>query len=105
MSEVEKRVWGIHTLDDGLFLKENVIAIGWREMGNLQEIPVTREAIKEKYLQVYPDAKKGSVPTSVGMLYRFCHEVQRGDYVVYPSKVDRMINIGEVSDPESVVSL
>lgn len=97
MSEIEKRVWGIHTLDDGLFLKENVIAIGWREMGNLQEIPVTREAIKAKYLQVYPDAKKGSVPTSVGMLYRFCHEVQRGDYVVYPSKLDRMINIGEVT--------
>lgn len=97
MSEVEKRVWGIHTLDDGLFLKENVIAIGWREMGNLQEIPATRDAIKAKYLQVYPDAKKGSVPTSVGMLYRFCHEVQRGDYVVYPSKVDRMINIGEVT--------
>ena len=31
------------------------------------------------------------------MLYRFCHEVQIGDYVVYPSKSDRMINIGEVT--------
>lgn len=25
----DKRVWGIHTLDDNLFLKNNVIAIGW----------------------------------------------------------------------------
>lgn len=31
------------------------------------------------------------------MLYRFCYEVQIGDYVVYPSKSDRMINIGEVT--------
>ncbi len=28
------------------------------------------------------------------MLYRFCHEVQVGDYVVYPSKISREINIG-----------
>ncbi len=97
MSEVEKKMWGIHTLDDNLFLKEDVIAIGWKEIGNLRDIPATREDIKSKYLQVFPDAKKGSVPTSVGMLYRFCYEVQLGDYVVYPSKQDRMINIGEVT--------
>lgn len=97
MPEVEKKMWGIHTLDDNLFLKEDVIAIGWKEIGNLRDIPATREDIKSKYLQVFPDAKKGSVPTSVGMLYRFCYEVQIGDYVVYPSKQDRMINIGEVA--------
>ncbi|MDE7299648.1 MAG: restriction endonuclease, partial [Lachnospiraceae bacterium] len=39
---------------------------------------------------------KGSVPTSSGMLYRFIHEVQIGDYVVFPSKSNRMINIGIV---------
>ena len=97
MPVVEKKMWGIHTLDDNLFLKEDVIAIGWKEIGNLRDVPATREDIKSKYLQVFPDAKKGSVPTSVGMLYRFCYEVQLGDYVVYPSKQDRMINIGEVT--------
>ena len=25
----EKRIWGIHTMDDHLFLNNNVIAIGW----------------------------------------------------------------------------
>lgn len=66
-------------------------------MGDLRLIPASREDFKTKYLKTYPDAKKGSVPTSSGMLYRFCHEVQIGDYVVYPSKSDRMINIGEVT--------
>ena len=93
----EKRVWGIHTKDDNLFLKENVIALGWQQIGDLSLIAPDREAFKEKYIAAYPDAKKGSIPTGVGMLFRFCHEVQIGDYIIYPSKSDRMINIGEVT--------
>lgn len=93
----DKRVWGIHTQDEKLFLENNKIAIGWKDMDDLSSIPPEREAFKAKYLEVYPDAKPGSVPTSAGMLYRFCFEVQIGDYVVYPSKSNRMINIGEVT--------
>lgn len=94
MENTEKRVWGIHTLDDKLFLKDNLIAIGWHEMGDLSVIGPTREAVKERYSEVYPDAKKGNVATAAGMLYRFCFEVQIGDYVVYPSKSNRQVNIG-----------
>lgn len=90
----EKRVWGIHTQDDKLFLQDSVIAIGWREYGDLSTVPATREDFKQRYLAVYPDAKKQSAANSAGMLYRFAHEAQKGDYVVFPSKSDRMINIG-----------
>ena len=45
----ETKVWGIHTLDDNLFLKENVIAIGWNEIGDLSKIAPDREAFKKKY--------------------------------------------------------
>lgn len=96
MEVTEKKVWGIHTYNDNLFLKENVIAVGWHEMGNLRLIDPTREAFKKKYVDTYPNAKKGSIATGAGMLFRFCNEVQLGDYVVYPSKADRMINIGEI---------
>lgn len=92
----EIRVWGIHTQDDKLFLSDNKIAIGWHDFGDLSKVEPTREAFKERYVEVFPDAKKGSVPTSSGMLYRFIHEVQVGDYVVFPSKSDRKINIGVV---------
>jgi restriction system protein len=97
MADSEKRLWGIHTQDDNLFLKHGTIAIGWREMGDLSVIDNNREAFKARYQSVYPDAKKGSIPTGSGMLYRFCHEVQIGDYIIFPSKSDRMINIGEVT--------
>ena len=62
----EKRVWGVHTQDDNLFLKGNVIAIGWRDFGDLSAVEPTREAFKDKYAATYPDAKKGSIPTSSG---------------------------------------
>lgn len=92
----EKRVWGIHTLDDNLFLKNNVIAIGWPDFGDLSKVTATREAFKEHYAKVYPNDKLGAIPTSAGMLYRFIHEINIGDYVIFPSKIDRMVNIGIV---------
>ena len=95
----EKWLWGIHTTDDTLFQKESVIAVGWYEMGDLSPIQANREAFKEKYAEVYPNDPKGSVPTCAGMLYRFCHEVKIGDYVVYPAKNDRMIYLGIVEGP------
>ena len=59
----EKRVWGIHTQDDILFLQDSVIAIGWREFGDLSVLNATREDFKQHYLDVYPDAKKVLSPT------------------------------------------
>ncbi len=96
MVSEEKRVWGIHTQDDHLFLHGNVVAIGWKEMGDLRTINADRDSFKIKYTETYPDAKKGSIPTSSGMLFRFAHEMQIGDYIVFPSKTDRMINIGTI---------
>ena len=95
----EIRVYGIHSLDDNLFLKKNVIAISWHEFGDLAAVEPTREAFKARYQVIYPDAKPGSIPGSSGMLYRFCHEIQIGDYIVFPSKIDKMINIGIVESP------
>ena len=87
-------IWGIHTQGDHLFLNDHVIAIGWKAFGDLKAIEPTREAFKEHYEKTYPEVKRGSIATCAGMLYRFLHEVEVGDYVVFPSKSDRKINIG-----------
>ena len=110
VNKEEKRVWGIHCRDDGLFRKENIIAIGWREMGDLSILGADREAFKKRYAEVYADVSKGNIANGAGMLYRFCHEAQIGDYVVYPSKNDRQVNFGiieseyryDASQPEYV---
>lgn len=100
MADVEKenKLWGIHTdiQNDKLFLEHGYIAIGLPEMGDLSKISPDRYSFKNKYEQVFSNAKKKTASAQTGMLYRFCHEVQSGDYVVFPSKSDRMINIGKV---------
>ena len=92
----EKRVWGIHTMDDYMFLNRNLIAIGWKPMGDLTLIAPEREAFKARYKEVYPDSKMQAIANSAGMLYRFVHEAKVGDYVVFPSKVNREIYIGVI---------
>ena len=64
MAAASVTVWGIHTMDDPLFLNQNLMAIGWEEMGDLSVIGVSRDDYKEKYIATYPDAKKGSIATS-----------------------------------------
>ena len=91
-----KVVWGIHTTQENLFLPNNIIGIGWEELGDIKCVGDNRDDIKKKYAEIYPDATSGSIATCVGMLYRFVYEVQIGDYVVYPSKADRKINIGVI---------
>ncbi len=100
--DTEKRVWGIHTKDDALFLNNSVIAIGWPEMGDLSQITPDREAFREKMAATYPSSKKQAIATNTGQVFRFVNEVQIGDYVVFPSKADRMINIGIIEGSNSL---
>ncbi|MCX7747333.1 MAG: restriction endonuclease [Clostridia bacterium] len=99
----EVKVWGIHAgalgeVDSKFLSKAKpCIAIGWANVGDLSKISSDREDFKERLAKAYPDTKKGAVPTSAGMLFRFVHEIQTGDIVVYPSKRDKMVHIGKVA--------
>lgn len=97
-SAAEKKVWGIHCVieEESLFKNENVIAIGWHELGDLSPIPRTREGYKAFYAKTFPKSTKQSVATQAGQVFRFVCEAKVGDYVVFPSKADRKINIGEI---------
>ena len=94
----ERRIWGIHCRieNEELFKRENVIAIGWKEMGDLAGLSPNREAFKDAYAKVHPDAAKQSIATQAGQIYRFACEAQVGDYVLFPSKSDRKIYLGEI---------
>lgn len=95
--EDEIVVWGIHnTNDENLLLHDKVIAIGWDEMGDLSEIQPNRESYYKAYDKVYPNKSKQSIAGSAGQLFRFVNEAKIGDYVIYPTKFNRMINIGRI---------
>lgn len=104
MSDGRKRssaLWGIH-MDISVGTRptdEGFVGIGWPQLGDLSKLSANREAFKSAIKVAYPDSKPGSIPVQAGVLFRFLHEVKPGDLVVYPSKVDRMVNLGEVVGP------
>lgn len=96
-------LWGIHggrTGDaDSLFLKKNVIAIGWAKLGDLSKLGASREAFRDAVAKAWPAKKPGAIPNNAGQLYRFVHEMKPDDIVVYPSKADRLMHIGRIKGP------
>lgn len=98
-SAADPVIWGIHMgLQHGsLPIENNYIAIGWKKLGDLSTQPMNRDALKELLQRHYTGSKAGAVPVHAGILYRFAHEMQPGDIVVYPSKLDRVVHIGEIA--------
>lgn len=103
MAEKEKTIWGIHAGRTGdahhLFLKTHCVALGWSRLKDLDKIKADRESFKEVVAQAYPDKKAGAVPNIAGQLFRFIHEMKENDLIVYPSKHDRQIHVGQISGP------
>ena len=100
MAGIETTIWGIHagkTGDaDNLFLKGNCIALGWSKVGDLSSLKADRESFKAKVSEAFPEKKPGAIPVSAGQLFRFVHEMKKGDLIVYPSKIDKQVHIGKV---------
>lgn len=97
----DKVVWGIHGgrhgIADGLFLHRNVIAIGWGPMGDVSGLAPDRASFRTAAEKAFPGRSPAQISISFGQIYRFVHELNVGDVVVYPSKIDRQIHIGEVT--------
>lgn len=89
-------VWGVHM---GAHVSDRPIdggyvGIGWTQMGDLRQYAPDREVLKIAVAETYPDKKAGAIPVDAGTLFKFLHVVKAGDFVIYPSKADRMVNIG-----------
>ena len=97
----EKTTWGIHGgrhgVADGLFLQRNVIALGWGPMGDVSGLSPDRATFRTAAEKAFPGRSPAQISISFGQIYRFVHELNIGDVVVYPSKIDRQIHIGAVT--------
>ena len=101
MADIDTTLWGMHAGKIGeadvLFQKKHLIALGWPVVGDLSKLKADRESFKAKVSECYPNTKPGAVPVWAGLLFRFLHEMKTGDIIVYPSKHDRQIHLGEVA--------
>ena len=93
-------MWGIRagrkSEADSVFLKHNYVALGWHLVGELSGLPANREAFKEVVAEAFSGMNPNTVPGIAGQLFRFVHEMQVGDMVLYPSKKDKLVHIGRV---------
>jgi restriction system protein len=103
---IERTIWGIHMRrEHGMVpIEHGYVAIGWHLLGNLSQIEPTREAYKAAYETAYPEAGPGTVRTSAGVPFRFVVEIKPGDLVIFPSKPDRMVNIGVIEGDYTYVA-
>jgi len=101
MSDKVANMWGIHAgrsgEADNLFLKENVVALGDPNLGDVSKLAASREDFKNKFKQLYPNEKPLANAVWAGQTYRFIHEMKKGDIIVYPSKMDKKVHIGYIT--------
>jgi MoxR-like ATPase len=80
------RVWLIRAGRSGeyesLALDRGVSVIGWSELGDIGT--AGRVEIKDAIRRVYGEERPQSLASQAGQIYRFIHDVRRGDLVVLP---------------------
>jgi restriction system protein len=94
-------IWGIHAGKTGdahrLFLSLGYIALGWHQIDDLTRLAPNRDAFKAAVSAAYPYYKPGAIPVAAGQLFRFVHVARPGDLVVYRSKQDKLIRLGQIT--------
>ena len=92
-------VWMIRAGEGGYriadFTKGHV-AIGWDEMRDLSPYE-SREAVKQRYRETYPQAKPGKLAGAAAVVHKFSQGVQKGDAVVNDDGNTREYLIGEIT--------
>lgn len=95
-------LWVVHIGNDDRValqaLDKGFLAIGWPDIADLAAHG-TRAKMRTAYEAAYPMDKPKTVSSSYGQPYRFAHEIEEGDPVVFPVKPTGEIAVGRVSGP------
>lgn len=78
--------------------RRGYVAIGWPDIGDLNELPEDRAAYRERFRESYGESVSASaISASSGMLFRFVHLLHLGDIIVSPSPLGRIVRVGRVA--------
>lgn len=94
-----KRTWvvragrGAAQMDD--FLEQSLVGVGWSLLPDLSPYK-TRKQILGLVKDAWPEWKPGKQSASAGQLYRFAHEIEKGDRVLTYDPHRRIYNVAEV---------
>lgn len=82
------------------FESHGVVAIGWRELGELAP-NMPKSDIVARYEQVFPSQSKATVSNQTGQIARFVNEIKTGDTVITYDQNRRLYLVGEVTSDVS----
>jgi len=79
-----------------VFFENNIVGIGWKDLPNLSRVR-SKEELPDLYRRTYPEDSKAETAVAVGQIWRFIHEIQRGDLVTVPLKSQSAVAIGQIT--------
>ncbi|MBN1861629.1 MAG: restriction endonuclease [Candidatus Thermoplasmatota archaeon] len=84
---------------------KGLIGVGWPDIDDLNKYK-TREDFQKIFHEKYPEeTRKMSISIQVGMLYRWAHEVKKGDIAIVPLKINDTIKVGKFSEDTSFLDV
>ena len=79
------------------FLQENKVYVTWDrlavDLGKMKE----KQELFDSMTHLYPDTKIKAIQQNVSQVWPFAHQMQSGDLIVMPSKMQRAIYIAEIT--------
>jgi restriction system protein len=88
---------GKHGEFEQKFLQENKVYVTWDklavDLGKMKE----RQQLFDAMSEIYPEAKTRAIQQNVSQVWPFGHEMQPGDLIVMPSKMQRAIYVAEIT--------
>jgi len=94
-----KPMWMVRAGENGClfedFQKNDCVAIGWNELGDLKGI-TTIEQVRERYIKGYPGEKPGKINNAVAMIFKFQRSLKAGHKVITYNPQNREYLLGEI---------
>ncbi len=85
--------------DERTALDNNIITIGWNNLSDLSSIK-DKKSLRELYLKLHPQQKENSASAQVGQVWRFIHDLKKGDLVILPRLYENSheVAVGRVTE-------
>lgn len=77
------------------FLQDSVVAIGWSEAGDYRSLE-SRDHLLELFSRTWPEQTSRQIQVGAGQVWRFLHEVRKGDHVVTYDPTTRLYHVGTI---------
>ena len=88
---------GKHGEDEQRFLHEGKIYLTWNDLNYDLSKAGKKAELRKVLTQIYPNASKGRITNHLGQVWGYSHGIEKGDWIVLPSKHKAAIHVGKAT--------